>query len=98
MSQGLKKLALIQKVFEKLAEWNAYDLARLDKDYETNFDLDFLEIEKELKALEIIKNKVVLIDVLVDSENANDYNEFVSKSKDRHLTQEDYDLLKKVLL
>ena len=55
MSEGLEKLALIQKVFEKLAEWNAYDLARLDKDYETNFDLDFLEIEAALKDREQYK-------------------------------------------
>ena len=45
MSKELEKLTLIQKVFEKLADWNAYDLARLDRDYETNFDLDFAEIE-----------------------------------------------------
>lgn len=55
MSEGLEKLALIQKVFEKLADWNAYDLAKLDKDYETNFDLDFLEIEKALKEHEQYK-------------------------------------------
>ena len=54
-------------------------------------------IEKALKALDIIKNKIVLIDVIVDSENVNDYNDFVSKSKDRHLTQEEYDLLREVL-
>lgn len=52
-SEVLKKLNLIQKVFEKLADWNAYDLAKLDKDYETNFDLDFLEIERSLKELEV---------------------------------------------
>lgn len=57
MNKELEKLALIQKVFEKLAEWNAYDLARLDEDYETNFDLDFLEIEQALKEHE--QHKVV---------------------------------------
>ena len=55
-------------------------------------------IEKELKALEIIRKKIVLIDVFIESKSANDYNEFVSKSKERHLTKKEYDLLKEVLL
>ena len=53
---------------------------------------------REHQALEIIRNKVVLIDVFLESEDVNDYNEFYAKSKDRHLTQEEYDLLKEVLL
>ena len=56
------------------------------------------DIDKKLEALEIIKKKIVLIDVFIESESANDYNEFVSKSKERHLTQEEYELLKEVLL
>lgn len=77
-----------------------YDnLEEIEKEIKTMADNAHWYIaNKNQKALEIIKRKVVLIDVLVDSENANDYNEFVSKSKDRHLTQEEYDLLKKVLL
>ena len=52
MSKCLEKLNFIEKVFEKLADWSGYDLAKLDRDFETNFELDFVEIEKELKALE----------------------------------------------
>ena len=58
----------------------------------------FNAIKKSLKALEIIKNKVVLIDVFLESEDVNDYNEFYGKSKDKHLTPEEYELLKEALL
>lgn len=54
-------------------------------------------IEKELKILEIIKEKVVLMDVLLVSEDANDYNDFYAKSTDKHLTEEEFRLLKEVL-
>ena len=53
-------------------------------------------IEKELKALEIIKKKRVLIDVLLELNTLEDYNEF--KSKKEQLTQEEYDLLREVLV
>lgn len=66
-------------------------------DNEKKYQKDLETIEKELRALDIIKNKIVLVDVFIESEDVNDYNEFVSKSKDRHLTQEEYDLLKEVL-
>ena len=59
---------------------------------------DIDTIEKLLKSLEIIKKIIVLIDVFIESKSANDYNEFVSKSKERHLTKKEYDLLKEVLL
>lgn len=89
MSKGLEaleKLNLIQKVFEKLAYWNGYDLSRLDEDYETNFDLDFCTIEKELKVLEIIKkhcelgttiplpNHKQFYDMLVSGLSKNEFN------------------------
>ena len=57
-------------------------------------------IEKELKALEIIKNKNVDIAILKNTENVEQYNNtillFFKCSKE--LTQEEYDLLKEVLL
>lgn len=62
-------------------------------------DLD--TIEKELKALEIIKNKNVNVFGLHLSQpywNVNDYNELVKLQHDRYLTQEEYDLLKEVLV
>lgn len=64
---------------------------------ESKYQKDLELIEQALKALEIIKNKVVLIDVIIESEDANDYNDFVSISKDRHLTEEEYALLKEKL-
>ena len=56
------------------------------KDYET--------IEKELKALEIIKNKEVDIKAFNDLTNLGDYNYYCEPE----LTQEEYDLLKEILL
>lgn len=55
-----------------------------------NFEL----IEKELKALEIIKNKKVNVGWFVKKTNLNAYNSNCYKQ----LTQEEYDLLKEVLL
>lgn len=53
-------------------------------------------IEKKLKALEIVKNKRVDVGCLLKSKDLEDYN-FFRYGKWR-LTQEEYDLLKKVLL
>jgi len=56
-------------------------------------------IEKELKALEIIKEKKVMINALIRI-SFNEYNDYLDRfylSKER-LTKEEYDLLKKVLL
>ena len=52
-------------------------------------------IEKELKALEIIKNKWVNIEVLIQSKTLDDYNTTLCV---HDLTQEEFDLLKEVLL
>lgn len=54
------------------------------------------ETEKSLKALEIIKEKSVDVQLLKNSKNVNEYNWYVH-TKDRALTQEEYDLLKEVL-
>ena len=53
-------------------------------------------IEKELKALEIIKKKQVQINRLNRSHSAKQYNLYLPK--EMHLTEEEYDLLKEVLL
>ena len=58
-----------------------------------NFEL----IEKELKALEIIKNKRVDVSLLHTTKNYQEYN-FCVFQKERALTQDEYDLLKEVLL
>ena len=57
-------------------------------------------IEQELKALEIIKEKDVSMYWLRHSKSANDYNKFILTAKRQYqkLTQEEYDVLKEVLL
>lgn len=60
---------------------------------------DYTNIEEELKALEIIRTKEVNIYAIRKSENLVDYNvSWVLRHKERILTQEEYDLLKEVLL
>ena len=54
------------------------------------------EIQKERKALDIIKKKTVSITWLRDSEDRADYN-YLSNKEDE-LTKEEYDLLKEMLL
>lgn len=54
-------------------------------------------IEKELKALEIMKNKEVQIATLILSNTCDGYN-FSKGLLGKFLTQEEYNLLKEVLL
>lgn len=53
-------------------------------------------LEKEVKTLDIIKEKRVNIDYLRNCKSLEDYNNILIK--DWQLTQEEYDLLKGVLL
>ena len=63
-------------------------------------------IEKELQALEIIKDKRVCIELLLDISSLQEYNDICifhkshsnSSYKCLTLTQEEFDLLKEVLL
>ena len=57
-----------------------------------------ITIQKELKALEIIKEKRVNCYLIINSENLKDYNECVDDTTEKRLTQEEYDLLKEVVL
>ena len=60
-----------------------------------NEAIDCLEtIEAALKALEIIKEKEVNVRFLISCKNLKEYNDVISD----HLTQEEYDLLREVLL
>ena len=52
-------------------------------------------IEKELKALEIIKNKTVDIWLIQNKKSNKEYNSMVDSS--RWLSQEEFDLLKEAL-
>lgn len=67
-----------------------------------NCFLDYCKcIEKELKAFEIIKEKKVIIDLLIDNSYVEDYNNKIiiiygyTSSAGRLLTQEEFDLLKR---
>ena len=53
-------------------------------------------LEKEVKTLDIIKEKRVNIDYLRSCKSLEDYNNILIK--DWQLTQEEYELLKEVLL
>ena len=56
-------------------------------------------IEQELKALEIIREKNVDIQTLKRTNNVYEYNSYVAKGLgEKPLTQEEYDLLKEVML
>ena len=91
-----EELDIIEKELKRLEEYDKTEYSALIESYKKLLK-EKKANEKKLKALEIIKNKILLIDVFVESINADDYNEFLAKSKDRHLTQEEHDLLKEVL-
>ena len=57
-------------------------------------------IDKQLEALEIIKTKRVNIHILLESNNVEEYNDsvYVCEGIKYKLIQEEYDLLKEVLL
>ena len=56
-----------------------------------------LKSEKEHKALEIIKEKEVNMQVFNQCEDVETYNKVYIKQKDRQLTEEQFNLLKEVL-
>ena len=91
-----KGLEIIKKKKELLNKQNQDDQSVIIWD----FELD--TIEKELKALEIIKDKRLDVTLLQDSENLDYYNidvqNYYTVYEDMYLTQEEYDLLKEVLL
>ena len=82
---GLEKLKTIRHIHD------------MECGKDKTIDKDFDIIEKELKALEIIKEKKVNCYLLINSENLKDYNECVDDTTEKRLTQEEYDLLKEEL-
>ena len=76
-------------------------LVIIDKLNEKHYE----ETQKKLKALEIIKEKVVCMEVLLDASNVDEYNTIIGYHKTHsysnyncaYLTQEEFDLLKEVL-
>ena len=81
MSKGLEAFDNIK---DEMLEWT--------EGYEEDLDI----VEKELKALEIIKNKKVNVIILMGCDTIEEYNKHpLTWNK---LTQEEYELLKEVLL
>lgn len=81
MSKGLEHLEILEYLVELYG----------------HFSFDFTIIEKELKALEIIKEKICLgglCSALQETKNFEDYK----VSYFTQLTKEEYDLLKEVML
>ena len=54
-------------------------------------------VERELKALRVIKYKSVNVAIFEETKNLEEYNRIIHYFE-LHLTQEEYDLLKEVLL
>lgn len=105
MNKGLEALENIKgncDLFDEGYQW--------DSEFSKQFDEDIDIIEKELKALEIIKNKNVMISLLKGARSLEHYNIQIEPFSrfDNHLTivskipmsltQEEYVLIKKVLL
>ena len=84
----MKGLEALQDLYARLSVKS--DISELDIPLE-----DYYTIEKELKALEIIKNKELNI-YFVKRMSLEDFN-FCCQYQ-QQLTQEEYDLLKEVLL
>ncbi len=74
-------MSKLKRLFDSYIDENNYDYAL------------FNQIEKELKALEIIKNKEVDIKAFNDLQDLEDYNYYCSPE----LTQEEYNLIKETL-
>lgn len=88
------------KGLEALKELNLYIPYYVSDLYQNTIDENYYIIEKELKALEIIKNKEINIHALLlhlkRFDSPAGYNALVGEKY--KLTQEEYDLLKEVLL
>lgn len=91
MNKGLQALKKIEKEMSRLC---GYDIAYDGK----VFDL-FSIVGKGLQAFEIIKEKQVNVSALLELDNLEQYNGYCAiVGGCKYLTQEEYDLLKEVLL
>ena len=88
MNKGLDDLKIVTNL-TRLINGELYD--ELYERYNT--------IEKELKALEIIKKKKVFVAYLMKCDSADEYNTALFMVEEQyHLTEEEYNMLKEVLL
>lgn len=81
------------EAFEYISHFTCFGNEYWNRYYDDKLDA----IEKGLKALEIIKEKKVDVRILLLVDSLYKYNNFDS-TKRIELTQEEYDLLKEVLL
>jgi len=112
MSKGLEELNKIKnyKEWTTVATIGGYERTKVKLAYNDELKESFIIIKKELKVLEIIKEKKVEVGELLESDTLVDYNETVfytypDKRADKEynpytylLTQEEYDFLKEELL
>jgi hypothetical protein len=94
MSKGLEKLYRLETAFP--LNNRGQSVYREYTNSITPYYEDFNVVEKELKALEIIRNKFVMTGYILSGCPLKEYNSCIKKQQ--QLTQEEYDLLKEVLL
>ena len=88
--------AIIHNPYDRKRLWTIHKaLKRLETLEEEKQSFD-RQLEKKLKALEIIKEKQVDVFIFLHSGDLETYNDMVEDN--RKLTQEEYDLLKEELL
>lgn len=106
MSKGLEALERIEVDMEYVTRLDfvepivrgevQQDLYRIYHREEKDLDI----IKKELQALEIIKKKRVDADLLLMTDNVEDYNKYCSKyiNAETQLAKEEFNLVKEVLI
>ena len=88
MSKGLEAL-------ERIKNWELFIDFEIDTNGMEEFGEEIKIIEKELKAFDIIKQKQVNVKCIMSGWGLGKYNSYKSHEK---LTEEEYDLLREVLL
>ena len=93
--KGLQALKDLMKDYYEMCQ----DLGNNDDQYQRcNLTSERAIIEKELKALEIIKEKGIILQFIKETYTVEQYNAGVFGTLVKPLTQEEFDLLKEVLL
>ena len=87
MSKGLEALKTFLRWFDD-EHWGLDEVIKETDEYKV--------IEKELKALEIVKEKFVNFVLLKEAKNVQEYNNGVYYFPIMRLTQDEFDLLKEV--
>lgn len=94
MSKGLEALERNRNFIERYFVKQVEETGVYHKDMKDAMFNDLSIVEKELQTLEIFKSKKVHIKWLLNSNSCEEYNKWY----DIPLTEEEYELLKEVLL